>query len=353
MPPFIQDLPGNLHEYLFDPTRLPTAMAAIVIVLLAGMVRGAFAGNATPLFWHFIDKLFGSLGARMDKTDRPKGDLIFRGFLITVFALGFSFFFSRALGYLIEIYPFWSLIEMVALCSVLTAGSAFAGISQLYKALNNNQKLTQGAYYTIARTARVDMSKSDDYTITRIGMGMVLQAFDKGIIAPVIWYLIGGLPSAFIYATLAALSWRFGRCGHSSGFGQTAMALERLLGFVPNMFSGLLIALAGLLTPTAGFMRGLLATVKRQEAASYEEGGAPITVAAHALLVTLGGPVIDLDGYSLKKAWVGPKEATAQLNAKHLHRVAYLCFMAHLIFLTSLATAMLYAGGLNLQGLFS
>lgn len=349
MPPFIEEL----QAYLFEPTRLPTAMLAIAIVLLGGMVRGAFSGNTTPLFWHLVDKMFGNLGGRMDKPDRPKGDLIFRGFLITIFALGFSFFFARALGYLIAIYPFWSLVEIAALCSVLTAGSAFAGVSQLYKALNNNQKVTQGAYYAIARTARVNMAKSDDYTITRIGMSMVLQAFDKGIIAPIIWYLIGGLPVAFIYATLAALSWRFGRSGHSSGFGQTAMALERLMGFVPNMFSGLLIALSGLLTPTAGFTRGLSAMLKSKGAAPYEEGGSPVTVAAHALLVTLGGPVVDLDGYSLKKEWVGPANATAQLNAKHLHRVVYLCFMAHLIFLTSLATSMLYASGLNLQSLFN
>ncbi len=335
----------QVSQLMLDPTRLPTAIVAILIVLLAGMIRGALGGNATPFFWHIIDILFGKLGDRMDKPGRIKGDLIFRGFLIVLFGLAISFLIGRAFTYLIVIYPFWSLVEVFALCLVLTSGTIFSGLGSLYKSLNNKQ-VTQGAYYTIARTTRSDMSRSDDYAITRIGMSMALRFFDKGIVAPIIWFLIGGLPIAFLYAGLSALAWRFGRDGHSHGLGAPALALEKLLGFVPNILSGLLIACAALLTPTAGFTRSLLSVMPFRSGAKYEQGGAPITAASYALAVTLGGATSDLNGHALRNDWVGPATATAQLQAKHLHRVVYLSVMAHLFFIAGLCGAMVFAGGL-------
>lgn len=333
----------QLSQFALDPTRLPTAIVAILIVLFGGMIRGGLGGNATPFFWHIMDVLFGRLGSRMDKPGRLKGDLIFRGFLLTVFGLAIAFLIGRATTYLIAIYPFWSLIEIVSLCVILTGGTIFAGLGRLYRALNEKQ-VTKGAYYTIARTTRSDMSRADDYGITRIGMGMNLRFFDKGMVAPIIWFLIAGLPAAFLYAGLAALSWRFGRDGHNSGFGSSAMALEKLMGFVPNLLSGLFISCAALVTPTAGFTRSLMALLPFKKSAKYEEGGAPITAASHALAVTLGGATNDLDGFALKNDWVGPEKATAQLDAKHLHRVLYLCFIAHIFFIASLAGAMVFAG---------
>ena len=127
----------QVSQLMLDPTRLPTAIVAILIVLLAGMIRGALGGNATPFFWHIIDILFGKLGDRMDKPGRIKGDLIFRGFLIVLFGLAISFLIGRAFTYLIVIYPFWSLVEVFALCLVLTSGTIFSGLGSLYKSLNN------------------------------------------------------------------------------------------------------------------------------------------------------------------------------------------------------------------------
>lgn len=332
----------RLHEFLLDPERFPIAVMAIVIVTVGGMIRGALGGNAHPFFWHIVEILFGRLGSRMDKPGRPKGDLIMRGFILTVMALCFCYLMGRLLGVLAIEYPDWSLIEIVALCLVLTSGAAWATQGRLYRALNE-KKVTEGAYYSIARTTRTNLSKNDDYTITRVGMGLGLRAFDKGIVAPVLWYLIGGLPGAYLYAGLAALSWRFGRDGHSNGFGQAPEALERLMGFIPNMFAGFFIAFAGLMTPTAGFSRAFKGFFVSKGQAKYEEGGFPLTTAAYALDVALGGPTTDLDGKTIKRSWVGPEKATAQLVAKHLHRVVYISFIAHLLFLLALLGAMLYA----------
>lgn len=333
----------NFHQQIFEPERLMVAIAAIVIVTLGGMVMGALGGNAKPFFWRIIDLLFGKLGARMDKPSRKRGDLIFRGFILSSIVLAISYIIGRYADVMVFYFPDYSIIEIVALCLVLTSGAIFAAMGQLYKALNA-KKVTQGAYYVVARSTRTDLSNVDDFGITRVGMGLALKSFDKGIVAPIVWFLLFGLAGAYLYAGIAALSWRFGKNGYSRGFGEAAVALEKLIGFVPNILSGVLIAFAGLLTPTAGMSRAFLGLFRTTGQASYGEGGLPMTAAAYSLNVSLGGPVKDLDGYTIKQGWIGPKGATAQLNAKHLHRIVYISFMAHLLFLVSLSGAMLYAG---------
>ncbi len=334
----LQDFQANI----MTPDRILIAIAALILVTIIGMVRGPLGGHATPFYWHLVDIAFGRFGARMDKSGRLKGDLIFRGFLLTALVLGLSYMFGRLLSMLGFYYPIWSVVEIVSLSLVLTSGAVFAGVGRLYRALND-KKVTQGAYYTIARSTRTDLSNSDDYTITRLGMGLTLKMFDKGVVAPIFWYLISGLVGVYLYAALAALAWRFNREGHGSGFGAAAAELEKLMGFIPNLLSGVLVALAGLLTPTAGMTRSFLGLMTTKGAASYGEGGLPLTAAAYALKVSLGGPTTDLEGRKVARGWVGPSGATAQLNAKHLHRAVYITFMAHLLFLAALLGALLFS----------
>lgn len=336
------ELIHNFQDQIFTPERLLVAMAALAIALIGGMLKGAIGGHATPFLWHILDILFGRLGSRMDKPSRLKGDLIFRGFILAVVILLIGFFIGRFLGLLAGYYTTWSIVEIVSLCLVMVSGSIFVALGQLYKALND-KKVTPGAYFTIARSTRTDLSRNDDYTITRVGMGLALKSFDKGVVAPIFWYLIGGLPVAFIYSALAFYGWRFGRDGHGSGFGEAGVTLEKLMGFIPNMLSGVLIAFAGILTPTAGMTRAFLGLMTTKGAATYGEGGLPMTAAAHSLNVSLGGPTTDLDGQSIKRGWIGPSGATAQLEAKHLHRVLYICFMAHLLFFASLSSMLMFA----------
>ena len=339
----MDDMILEFQNYLFTSEHLMHAIAALIIVSVLGIIRGGIGGNANPFYWNLIDFGFGKLGDKMNKQGRPKGDLIFRGFVLMAFVAGISFVIGKALEILGEQYSYWSIIEIGALCLVLSSGAVFAAMGRLYKALNQ-KKVTAGAYYTIARSTQTDLSKNDDYTITRVGMGYVLKSFDKAVVAPIIWYLIFGLAGAYIYAALAALAWRFGKDGHSGGFGQAMMALEKLLGFVPNIVSGVLICLAALLTPTAGMTRAFLGLMRPSGRAKYEEGGLPLTAAAYALNTSLGGPTPDLKGYVVPRGWIGPKGATAQLESKHLHRVAYISFIAHLLWLVGLSAALLFAG---------
>ena len=152
----MNDILQNFQDQVMTPDRLLIAITAFLIVTIIGMVRGPLGGHATPFFWHLLDITFGKLGERMDKAVRPKGDLIFRGFLFTSFILLVAFAVGYGLQYLAVLYPTWSLIEILALGALLTSGAVLAGVGRLYRALND-KKVTQGAYFTIARSTRTNL----------------------------------------------------------------------------------------------------------------------------------------------------------------------------------------------------
>ena len=69
------DIPAlldSIHNQIFDPARLPVAVAAIVVVAVTGVLTGPLFGNANPLFWRSVDFLFGHARAADFALDQGK-----------------------------------------------------------------------------------------------------------------------------------------------------------------------------------------------------------------------------------------------------------------------------------------
>lgn len=339
------DFISYIHSILLDPARFSIILAAMLLTAIVGIVTGPMHGNANPFFWKVINILFGGVGIRLDRKERRRSDLMFRGLFITVIALALSLFIGKTLAGLSVMFPFRGASEAIFLSLTMTSGAVWFGLLKLYFALKE-KKLSEGVYYTIAHSARTNLSLMDDYGITRTAMGYAARSFDKGLVAPAIWYLIAGLPGAFLYSGLVALAWRFGRDGSGTGFGAVFIALEKLMGFIPAILSGFLMAAGGLFTPTGGIIRAFFSLIRVEGVSKYQEGGLPVTAMAHSLNVSLGGTVTDIEGHVIKRSWVGPEGATAKIEYGHLRRCIYIVLMAYLLFAFSLVFAMLYAGRL-------
>ncbi|MGB0718910.1 MAG: cobalamin biosynthesis protein [Bdellovibrionales bacterium] len=331
------------HAALFDPDRIPLAVAAIVVCAVIGMIAGPLAGNANPFIWQVFDILFGKLGGKLDKPQRPKADLVFRGFIVTACVMLIALTLGKGLTALLS--QNW-MVEGLALSVLLTSGTVWFALLRLYFAMDGNKK-GKGGYYAIARSTRTNLSAVDDYAITRCGINFAARSFDKGLVAPVTWYVIAGLPGACVYAALAAMAWRFGKDGFTKGFGAAPLALEKLMGFVPNILSGLIITLAGTFTPTAKLHTGLTAWLGHKNRASYAQGGFALSAMAWSLNLSLGGPSQDLNGDAIKAPWVGPDKATAKNDHKHLRRAIIINVLAHIVFIAVLLGMYLWAGVLD------
>lgn len=331
------------HATFLDPDRIPVAILAILFVTIIGMITGPFAGNANAFIWFVVDRIFGTFGDKLDKPTRPKPDLLFRGFLITMLVIAIMALLSRGFDLLIATKPFYGATQVILLSLCLSVGTVWYALLRLYFAMEKDQS-PQGAFFGIARSTRSNLNASDDFGITRMGMNLAARSFDKNLVAPVLWYVMAGFLGALLYAGLAALAWRFGKDGTTKGFGDTALALEKLMGFFPAILSGILITLASLFTPTAKMHKGITAWFGHKNRASFAQGGFALSAMAWSLNVSLGGPAKDLKGDAIKTTWVGPETATAKNDHKHLRRAIYINVMAHILFIATLLGIYVWSG---------
>ena len=335
---------SQFHEHIIDADRIPVIIAAIFITIVVGMVSGPLRGNANPFFWQFYELLFGTIGDRLYNTRRSRSDLAFRSLIITVFALFFAFMLGRIFSRLTHgLGGYGTALEIILLSLSITSGAVWFILLRLYFVLDKDGS-AKGGFYGISRSTRVNLIGLDDYGITRVAMGYVAYSFDKGLVAPCFWYLLGGLPVLFIYTVLAFLAWRFGKCGFSKGFGSVPLALEKLMGYVPSLLSGFLFMAAAAVTPTASLRKSLLMWWDIRNKAPYEQGGITLCSIAWPLNISLGGPVVDISGSAINNKWIGSDNASAKIDYKHLRRGIYINVIAHLLFLASLGSVYIYAG---------
>ncbi|MCK5374234.1 MAG: cobalamin biosynthesis protein [Alphaproteobacteria bacterium] len=330
----------HFHTYFMDAQRIPFIIVAMLVTALIGIITGPMAGNANPFVWSMFDFLFGRAGDRIDRPSRSKKDLVFRGMFFTIILLILSLIIGKSLT---QLTTQSSAVEGLVVVLCLSTGSIWYVVLKLYFTMRDKQE-TKDGYYCLSRSTRVNLNTIDDYGIVREGLVFSAISFDKSLVAPSLWYLIGGVPFLIIYSILSFGVWRFGKCGFTKGFGRTLIVLERLMGYVPSLFSGMLYTAASVIAPSANMIQGFKAWWQAKDRVPYEEGGIMLSALAWPLDISLGGPVQDSSGVTLKKTWIGPEGASAKVEAYHLKRGIIINIVANLMFLLSLSSAYVYSG---------
>src|SRR3989338_58785 len=333
----------ELISYILDniasPERLNTAMISLLFVSVFGGVFGSFSGNANPFLWVMLDRVFGGIAKKTYKVGRSVSSLHFRGTIILILYIFSTALVTFAVVLLDKALPLSGFMTPVLLTCVLSGGATWSALIKLHRAIRaedkkgkSNQHLPKGSYYDIAVSTRTNLNTTDTHGIIRGGIGFVSFSLDKGIIAPLFWFLIGGLPAAFIYSGIAAARWSLSKEGFAKGIGNLALALEGLLGYIPQLITTVILAFAALFTPSARLTRAVMGLFSKGAGqASYGEGGLPLTALAWGMGISLGGPVEDRDGSVLKRAWIGSPKSTAKVEIHHLRIAIYLSVMSYIL----------------------
>ncbi len=331
------------HSYFMDADRIPYLVAAIFLTIIVGMITGPLVGNANPFFWEVMDRIFGRIGDKIDRKNRKPSDLLFRGVMLSVAVIIFAILAGMALSLYASSA---SVTEIIIISLFITSGSVWYMILKLYFTLSqmSQSAIAKCGYFGLSRSTRIDLNYTDDFGITREGLAFSAISFDKGLVAPSIWYLIGGIPLMIIYSSLSFLAWRFGKFGFTTGFGRVPIALEKLMGFIPSLFSGFLYTASAAVSPTAKILEAIKSWWEVKGRAPYEQGGIILSALAWPLGVSIGGAVTDISGTKLKKLWIGPENASAKIGASHLKRGIIMNVIAHLFFILALLSAYIYSG---------
>jgi len=150
-----------------------------------------------------------------------------------------------------------------------------------------------------------DTEALDESGVCRAAIESLAENFSDGVIAPLFWYLAGGLIGIALYKAINTADSMIGhRNARYEAFGWAAARLDDLVNLPAARLSALLIAGGACLERAASGRRALATAWRDASHHRSPNAGWPEAAMAGALGVALAGPRI-YEGHSVEEAWLG------------------------------------------------
>ncbi|CCD97801.1 adenosylcobinamide-phosphate synthase CbiB [Bradyrhizobium sp. STM 3809] len=186
-----------------------------------------------------------------------------------------------------------------------------------------------GGRRAVAMIVGRDPERLDEPGVSRAAIESLAENFSDGVVAPLFWLFMGGLPGILIYK---AVNTADSMIGHLSdrhrAFGWAAARLDDLINLPASRLSAVWIAAAARLVPGASSSAALHAVARDAANHRSPNAGWPEAAMAGALGLRLAGPRV-YHGHLVTDAWMG--DGRANLNASDIRRALRLYRFACLI----------------------
>lgn len=300
--------------------------------------------------WHpvcLIGNEISFLEKKLLKASFSSEQKVFRGFILVVLVLvsvfGLAWLYQWGVGQLVHIFGLpswigWCLLglSMSFTLSTRSLGEAGREIEQLLTSGN-----LQEARIKVSWIVGRDTNYMDESEITRATVETIAENITDGIIAPLFWGALGGLPLAWVYRGTNTLDSMVGYKNEKyEDFGKSAAIWDDVMNFIPGRITGLLLLFVAFLS---GQNWGRGKKIWQRDAAKHPSpnSGVPESVVAGILGVRLGGENY-YGGVPSRRAFMG--DPTHILNRSHIAQVIRLMegtAVAGVVFL-GIAAGLLY-----------
>ena len=187
----------------------------------------------------------------------------------------------------------------------------------------------EGGRRAVAMIVGRDPEQLDEAGVSRAAIESLAENFSDGVVAPLFWLALAGLPGILIYK---AVNTADSMVGHLSdrhrAFGWAAARLDDLINLPASRLSAIWIAVAAAYVPGAS-SAAALQTIRRDASRHRSpNAGWPEAAVAGALGLRLAGPRV-YHGQLVADAWMG--EGRANLDAADIHSALRLYRLACVI----------------------
>jgi len=173
----------------------------------------------------------------------------------------------------------------------------------------------------VARIVERDTAALDEAGVARAAIESLAESICDGVVAPLFWLLLLGLPGVWTYKAINTADSMIGhREERWRAFGWAAARIDDVANLIPARLSGILLCCAG-----AG---GWHILWRDSRAHASPNAGWPEAAMAGALGLRLAGPIA-YDGVMQSKPWIG--DGTPGANASYVHRALRLYLRACLL----------------------
>jgi adenosylcobinamide-phosphate synthase len=274
------DLPG-LHDKL--------------LLLYAGLLIDALCGEMGPLFRHvphpvvLAGRAIQFFDSRLNRPIRGDAALRLRGIATVVALVGIA----AGLGWAVQLLCRTNLVGAAAEAFVIGVLVAQRSLYNHVAAVSTG--LIHGGLISgrlaVSQIVGRDPESLDGAGVARAAIESLAENFSDGVVAPVFWYLLLGLPGIFAYKMANTLDSMIGhRSERYRAFGWAAARLDDLLNLIPAPITGLLLVVAAIFDrqhSAAGALRIMLRDGRKHRSPN---AGWPEAAMAGALGIALAGP---------------------------------------------------------------
>ncbi|MBL8659672.1 MAG: cobalamin biosynthesis protein CobD [Rhodospirillales bacterium] len=271
------------------------AVVPLPVLLLAALVLDAAIGGRPGVLGvvpHPV-RVIGGLIARCDRTLNRERDGHSRrlalGLLATTLVCGLCGAFGWVVSALTHRFPPLTLVEFALVVALLASRSLFDHVRAVARAVRTGG--LDAGRVAVGRIVGRDVQDLDEAGIARAAVESCAENFSDGVVAPVFWTALFGLPGLLVYKAANTLD---SMIGHKSAryraFGWGAARLDDLLNLAPARLSGLLLVAAAGMGSLASGRRAWAAMVRDAGKHRSPNAGWPEAAAAGALDLRLGGP---------------------------------------------------------------
>jgi adenosylcobinamide-phosphate synthase len=282
------------------------APLALLIERLFGYPPALIRAIGHPVMW--MGALIGLLDRRLNAGDARRR----KGVLALVALLAVTAIVSIAIAFVCRSVPYGWIVEALVATTLLAQKELGRAVRAVAEALGRS--LPEGRL-AVGRIVGRDTAPLDGPGVARAAIESLAESTADGVVAPLFWLILGGLPGIALYKAVNTADSMIGhRDARYAEFGWASARLDDALNWVPARLTALLIAGAGFFVRDAGPERAWATALRDAKKHDSPNAGWPEAAMAGALGLQLGGPrsyegeTLDLPSFGDGRADLGPAD---------------------------------------------
>lgn len=303
----------------------------MLIELAAGYPQALVRAIGHPVTWigTLIALLDRSLNRATDTPEHRRGAGIVAVLVVCLIVGVVAFVVQRELVRL----PFGIFLAALAASALIAQRSLHRHVADVALALEKDG--LDAGRRAVARIVGRDTGVLDEAGVARAAIESLAENFSDGVVAPVLWMIIGGLPGAALYKAINTADSMIGhRTPRYEAFGWAAARLDDLINLPASRLSAVLIVAGAALSGDAAAAAAWQAVVRDAPKHRSPNAGYPEAAMAGALGLALAGPRV-YGGVEVDDATMGQGRRDA--SAADIHRALALYRRADAILLALVA----------------
>lgn len=263
------------------------AFLAAIFERLVGYPQGLVDRIGHPVMW--IGSLIDALDNRLNRSEKSSEIRKIRGILALAVVILATLIIALGISELLDVLPFGWVIEVLIASSLLAQKGLRDAVLAVADALRSDG--LDGARHAVGQIVGRDTAGLDEAEISRAAIETLAENASDGVIAPLLYLALFGLPGAAVYKAINTCDSMIGhRSERHEAFGWAAAKLDDIVNIIPARLTALLFAGGARFLDGADPQAALRTAQRDAQHHASPNAGWPEAALAGALDFGLGGP---------------------------------------------------------------